>query len=180
MNRIGINPLSRQANSSHRTDSVLHKGFVSVPHLTLSLSAGGPILDLAIGVSRPRSQALQKANQPVPNPVRIRGLIDTGASGTCVDPVCLASLGLGPTGQVQIHTPSTGSTPQLRNQYDVSIILIHPNLVLQIHEQPAIASTLQTQGIQALIGRDVLARCLFVYDGAMNLFMLAFWRCNSN
>jgi hypothetical protein len=35
-------------------------------------------------------------------------------------------------------------------------------------------SSLNIQGIQALIGRDVLANCLFVYDGRSKIFSLAF------
>jgi hypothetical protein len=53
-------------------------------------------------------------------------------------------------------------------------MLIHPRLQLTLHALPVIASNLTAQGIQALIGRDVLARCLFVYDGAAGLFSLAF------
>jgi hypothetical protein len=30
------------------------------------------------------------------------------------------------------------------------------------------------QGIHALIGRDVLSRCIFVYNGENNIFSLAF------
>ena len=145
-----------------------------MPHLTLPISVGGPILDLAIGVSHPRRDALRRVGQKIPSPVKIRGLIDTGASSTCVDPAQLSQLGLTPTGQVPIYTPSTGETPYSCNQYDVGIVLIHPSLQLVIGEQPVIAPSLPLQGIHALIGRDVLARCLLVYDGANNQFVLAF------
>ncbi len=41
-------------------------------------------------------------------------------------------------------------------------------------EMPVIESQLSMQGIQALIGRDVLRQCLFVYNGEEDQFMLAF------
>lgn len=145
-----------------------------MPHLTLPVLSDGPILELLVGVSRPRQEALKRAKQPVPNPVKIRGLIDTGASGTCLDPQCLSSLGLTPTGQALIHTPSTGGTPALCNQYDVSIILVHASVRMTIGEMPIIESALVVQGIHALVGRDILASCLFVYDGRGEQFMLAF------
>lgn len=145
-----------------------------MPHVTQQVSPNGPILDFVVGVSLPRAEALQRASLPMPNAVRVRGLIDTGASGTCVDPSCLTALGLAPTGQVPIHTPSTAGTPHTCDQYDISLMLIHPRLQLTLHALPVIASNLTAQGIQALIGRDVLARCLFVYDGAAGLFSLAF------
>jgi hypothetical protein len=52
---------------------------------------------------------------------------------------------------------------------DLDLWLSHVIGALQIIE-----STLTMQGIQALIGRDVLANALFVYDGRANLFSLAF------
>jgi len=39
---------------------------------------------------------------------------------------------------------------------------------------PVVAANLRVQGIQALIGRDVLARCLSVYEGSARVFALAF------
>jgi hypothetical protein len=145
-----------------------------MPHVTQQISPNGPVLDCLVGVSLPRAQALQRAGQKSPAPVPVRGLIDTGASSTCVDPTCFTVLGLTPTGQIPIHTPSTSGTPHLADQYDVSLVLLHPRLQLTLHALPVIASTLKNQGIQALIGRDVLKGCLLVYDGAAGLFSLAF------
>ena len=56
-----------------------------MPHLTLQVSANGPVVDLLIGVSKPLADVLQKNGKPIPQPIQIRGLIDTGASGTCID-----------------------------------------------------------------------------------------------
>ncbi len=145
-----------------------------MPHLTLQMSVGGPLVDVLIGVSHPRAQALQKAGQTVPNPARVRALVDTGASCTCVDPSILAALGLAPTGITPIHTPSTGTQTHAANQYDVSLVLIHPALTLTLGAVPVVESQLKIQGIQGLIGRDVLSNCLLVYDGPNRIFTLAF------
>lgn len=145
-----------------------------MPHLTLQMSPGGPILDFLVGVSVPREDALRRHPLKIAQPVQVRGLIDTGASATCVDPDCLARLDITPTGRIPIHTPSTGSTPHTTDQYDVSLILLHPDLHLQLQVLPVISSSLGLQGIQALIGRDVLAQCLFVFDGTARIFSLAF------
>lgn len=145
-----------------------------MPHVTFPIGASGPVLDLGIGVSEPRAKALHAAKQPVPKAVRIRALIDTGASGTCVDPGCLSSLALTPIGQASIHTPTTGNTPHSCNQYDVSITLFHPGLMMTLPVVAVIESNLSIQGIQALLGRDVLSNCLFVYDGGAGTFALAF------
>ncbi len=145
-----------------------------MPHLALQILAGGPLIDVLVGVSLPRQAALHGANQPVPPPVQIRALIDTGASCTCIDPSVPQRLGLAPTGASLRHTPSTGVQPHVANQYDVSLVLLHPKLNLTIQTVPVAESQLAIQGIQGLLGRDVLKNCLFIYDGQVGLFTLAF------
>ena len=71
-------------------------------------------------------------------------------------------------------TPSTGGQPHTANQYDVSLVLRHPNLSLTLWTVAMAESQLLMQGIQALIGRDVLTNCLLVYDGQVGSFTLAF------
>jgi predicted aspartyl protease len=106
--------------------------------------------------------------------VSLRALVDTGASGTVIDPTAIQTLGLSPTGMVSIHTPSTGGTSVNCAQYDVMLAIYHPNHSLVMGTIPVIASHLASQGIHALIGRDVLSRCLLIYDGAISQFTLAF------
>jgi hypothetical protein len=146
-----------------------------MPHLSLNISAGGPIVEFFVGASVPRAEALKKAGQPVPNPILVRGLIDTGASCTSVDCTVLKQLRLVSTGSVPIHTPSTSSgTPHTVNQFDVSLILQHPKLAWQFHAVPVIETNLAHQGILALVGRDILSNCLLCYDGQAGIFSLAF------
>ncbi len=71
-------------------------------------------------------------------------------------------------------TPSTGEQPHQANLYDVSLVLLHPNLSLSLNNVAVAESQLAVQGIQALIGRDVLGSCLLVYDGQSGFFTLAF------
>ena len=130
---------------------------------------------IIIGVSQARRDALRASNQPIPPPQRIRGLVDTGASCTCVDVSILQALNLQPTGTVPVHTPSTGPNPYPANQYDVSITLHHlPHLSFSIANIPVVDSDLSIQGIDALIGRDILENALLVYDGYTGIFTLAF------
>lgn len=131
-----------------------------------------------VGVSHARAAALTTASLPLPTPVTIQALIDTGASGTCVDPSVLQTLGLTPSGSVTVNTPSTGNHPHTADQYDVSIFvpgslatqppLIVPNLAVVCSE------LLPSQGFHALIGRDILSVCIFTYNGAAGLFTLAY------
>jgi len=73
-----------------------------------------------------------------------------------------------------VYTPSTGSQLHHASQYDVSITLLHPALTFTFFSAPVLESQLVVQGIQALIGRDLLRNCLFLYDGQSGLFTLAF------
>jgi hypothetical protein len=148
-----------------------------MPHFSLQIESGGPILQALVSVSQPRAAALAAAGQPVPRAIPIRALVDTGASCTCVDPSVLTGLSLTPTGKVSLTTPSTGATPHDADQYDIGLIIPAatgtPPLVLQTI--PAVSSYLiAAQGFHALIGRDILDRCLFVYNGDVRLFTLAF------
>jgi predicted aspartyl protease len=147
-----------------------------VPHFTLQFQAGGPLLQLFVGTSGPRQQALQQAGQTIPQPVLITALVDTGASTTAIDPSVVQALGLQPTGSMLILTPSTGSTPVQANTYDVALVipLGASAMTFTIHALQIFESTLSVQGIKALIGRDVLSNCLLVYDGRSNFFSIAF------
>jgi len=149
-----------------------------VPHFTLQISPQGSLLSALIGVSGARRGALTTAGQTIPNPVPIQALIDTGASATCMDLSVLQTLSLTPTGSAPINTPTTGGNPVIADQYDVSL-LVPPadtnQIPLFIANLPVIcAELLLSQGFHALIGRDVLARCVFVYNGSIKLFTLAY------
>ena len=149
-----------------------------MPHFTLNVGQLGPLLACHIGVSKERFDALQAAKQPVLNTVTVQGLLDTGASCTCVDPIILRQLGMPPTGRAQVHTPSTNaSTPHETNQYDVSVFI--PGSTTQARQfvipaLPVIEADLHHHGYDVLIGRDILNSCLLVYEGQDGFFSLAF------
>lgn len=148
-----------------------------MPHLTLTVSPGGPLLDIHVGVSQARRNALVAANQTVPPSIPTRALVDTGASCTCVDPTILNQLGITPTGTAHVHTPTTGAAPATASQFDVSIVIIFgtpPRLLYGNHTIAVVESDLTAQGIEALIGRDILETGMLQYNGETGLFSLAF------
>jgi hypothetical protein len=146
-----------------------------VPHLTLPISSGGPLIDIFVGISAPRREALIAAGIAVSHPLAVRALIDTGASCSSIDSAILRQLGITPSGIVPVHTPSTTlSNPHLANEFDVSLLLSHPRMDWQFDAVRVIESELSHQGFTALLGRDILRDCLFSYDGPTDLFTLAF------
>lgn len=131
-------------------------------------------MEVAVLPSHERGELLKAAGKELPNLQRVGALIDTGASMTSVDPSIIKALGIPPTGTTSVLTPSTGNTPHECFQYDVGILLFH-HQILPITTIAVIeAELLESQGFAVLMGRDVLSRCLFTYNGASGEFALAF------
>jgi hypothetical protein len=144
-----------------------------VSHFTIQVSPQGPIVNAIVGVSVPRRDALVAAGQPVPNVVQIRGLLDTGASHSGLDPIVLTALGLTPTGTVMVNTPTTGTTPVAVDQYDVAFLIPVQNGPPLFNQTLPVTATELFAAQHALIGRDILSQCVFVYNGS-GFFTLAY------
>lgn len=129
-----------------------------------NLQASGPLVDIRVLVGLPVEQALQRAGAPVPSPVAVKAMIDTGATASVIDPNTARLLGLQPVGVVAINTPSSTNVPC--PQYVVRFLFPN-NVLIQVI---AIETPLQGQQIQCLIGRDVLALGVLVYTGYINQF----------
>lgn len=148
-----------------------------MPSINGVLTPNGPLLTMLVGVSQPRATAMQAAGVQPPPYVTGTFLVDTGASGTCVDPAFVASLGLIATGNVAMQTPSTAGVPVACNQYDVAIYI--PNNGTGgggffINALPVIEASFASQGIEGLIGRDIIDRCTFICNGSAGMFTLAY------
>jgi len=146
-----------------------------MPHFTLSGSIDGPVITTFVSVSRISREIMLAQGKAVPNSVQVRALIDTGATFTCVDSAVVARLNLVRTGTMSVLTPTTGAIPQLLPQYDVDLQFVSPTsqVLPPLEDVSVLQALLSAQGIQALIGRDILARCLFVFDGPSNSFSLS-------
>lgn len=148
-----------------------------MPHFTRQIETNGPILNVLIGVSKERAAALSKAGETVPSQRITEGLVDTGASCTCIDPRVMKALKIPPSGKAKMVTPSTGAGVSIVDQYDVSLAIYsrREEPPFKILNLPIIESELQAnQGFDVLIGRDVLARCILHYNGEMGVYTLAF------
>ena len=148
-----------------------------MPHLSGQVTPWGPLINVVVGVSGPRQQALTQAGQPIPPPVVAKLVVDTGASLTSIDTTILAQLALPPTGKVAIHTPSTQGKPHPADQFDVSIVLygVSTNiLVYNVVALPVIDGSFKAQGIDGLLGRDILAASRLTYAGPDGMYLMSF------
>jgi len=149
-----------------------------MPHFTLPIDVKGPILNIVFNVSEARAQALKNAGLSIPDDIIVKGMVDTGTSNTCVDPTVIKALEIPASGEIKILTPSTGSNPVSANQYDIALRIFGPSTHEPPYRTPNLAvvesELFKAQGFHALIGRDVLSKCIFSYNGAAKLYTLAF------
>lgn len=135
-----------------------------------SLMQAGPTIPVTVGPAEQLIEALTKLNLPIPTPVSGLALIDTGASICMVDEAALQSLSLKPTGYQPLSTPSGLST---QPTYFASLSFPGtpiPNITFTDFA----AGPLAQQGIIAIIGRNVLAYFVMVYNGVGGQITLTF------
>jgi hypothetical protein len=147
-----------------------------MPSINIPIGSSGPLVLATVGISIPRQAALQAAGLPAPSFVQGQFLIDTGATSSCVDSGLIAKLGLTPTGSVSIHTPSTNGIAHACNQYDIMMFIPISNTGsgCLIEAVGVIETSLSSQGIDGLIGRDLLDKWTCVYNGSMNIFTICY------
>lgn len=147
-----------------------------MPHLSGQVTPWGPLINVVVAPSAPRAAALAAAGQPVPTGIVAKLVVDTGASLTSVDCTILQQLGLTPTGSTPIHTPSTQGTPHVANQFDVSLAIYGtpPTVVYTNSALAVIDGNFKAQGIDGLLGRDVLTTGRLTYSGDLGWYGISF------
>lgn len=134
--------------------------------LVAEITAQGIVIEsLWITASHARLTVLKAQGIPIPEPRRLRALVDTGATCSCVDKAILQSFGLTPSGFTYVHTASTGKSPLAVNQYDVSFWLAENQIESLMLTIPVIEADFGHQTINCLIGMDVLKNCVLHVDG---------------
>ena len=80
------------------------------------------------------------------------------------------------TGQIPIHTPSTQGQPHMCNQYDVGLTIYgaQTEIVYVNTALPIIEGQFKAQGIDGLLGRDILALTRMTYLGSDSWYAISF------
>lgn len=137
------------------------------------LNKTGPRIQVEIGIPEALARIYAEQNKPIPNPVTGFALVDTGASITAVDVSAVTSLNITPVAFTEVHTPST-ETPVIQALYPVSFSFVGSGLP-PLQYNSVLGSPLAAQGIIALIGRDILANCILIYNGKLGHFSLSLY-----
>lgn len=133
----------------------------------------GPLVKVVLGVSAARGDALLENGFPVPADVSAKGLVDTGASCTCVDPRVVKALDLVQRGSASVYSSTSGPSYSVQSpQYDLSLSILGERLSPPFR-LPNLAVTqshlFEKNNFDVLVGRDILRKFLIVYDGPSGL-----------
>src|SRR6184192_2451622 len=85
-------------------------------------------VDVLIDVPAPRASALLRAGLQVPATLAKVGMIDTGATLTCIDPSIRKALNLTPYTVRSVGTPGAVA-PAHCNYYKVDLTVVHPSRI---------------------------------------------------
>lgn len=136
---------------------------------SIGLQRQGPCVQVSIGLAQSIASQLLQQGQTLPKPISGIALIDTGASSTCIDSNVAQQLQLPVVNVVNVASASHTSTKQ--NVYPIQIEVV--GLPISIEAPNAIGAALNSQGLIALIGRDVLQHCTLFYNGITGSFTLS-------
>ncbi len=148
-----------------------------MPTLTGVLEPEGALVTVEISLSRREVQRRRHALQPIPAAVSLRALIDTGSECSCADSRALALLTLPLKSIGLANLPAAGGlTPT--TFHDASLTVVHPSgdarVNLVVGDLPLAEVSLAALGYEALVGRDVLGQCRFLYDGRGGRYRLSY------
>jgi hypothetical protein len=137
------------------------------------LVLNGPILEVQLLPGVHAAAAMQRAGLPIPPPITVAALIDTGASCTVVTSGIPAQLGLQPMGSRLVNTPTSQKVPC--PTYAIRIIFPSTGGIKSSVGFDAVVmeAPLQGQNIQCLIGRDFLQHAILIYSGPDEMFTLS-------
>jgi hypothetical protein len=136
---------------------------------------GRPVIEIFLAASAPRTAAMEESGLTPNPPIGVKALIDTGASCSNVQKAILDRLGLEPVGEALVQTASTGGTPKQVAAYAVQLFLAGVSGgTFDADLRVLAADDLSGLGVEMLLGRDVLGRCLLFCNGPEERFTLAF------
>jgi hypothetical protein len=137
------------------------------------LAQHGPIIDVAISIPQALAELYNKQNKALPSPVSGIGLIDTGATRSCVHDAIMKQLGVNPIG---VANSGTAAGPVQHNLYPAHFTFPAANINIDFSSVVGvnlIGQNVDGKPIIALIGREVLSLGIFIYNGHTGAYSIA-------
>lgn len=126
----------------------------------------GATVPVHVGISDQRRQVLLDRGLPLPSPLPLVFLVDTGASFSWVDEMHMRSLGLDPRSWAPVHTAQTKGVAENKPTYEVSVII--GGLANHMTRRFGIligGGSYDNTSYDGLLGRDILNQCTLVWNG---------------
>jgi hypothetical protein len=138
-----------------------------MPNLTVAVAVDRPmVIELLVAPSEARAEELRNAGLTVPLPILVVALIDTGAKETLIERAVVARLNLEASGARDVYGVGSGNTPEAGVVYRMRIIYAGvPALDLASSIPVTAVEDLSRFGVKMLLGRDLLSRCVLIYNG---------------
>ena len=136
----------------------------STPH---ELHQHGPRLTVQVSISNVLMEVFSRDGIPIPSSISLNALVDTGATDTIISTGKIDGLGLNPIGAQPVigvgHTRTT-----YYSMYRVGLSLFG----VEYNDTTVTVLPINIHQTDCLIGRDILERCVFLYDGPGGSFSI--------
>ena len=135
----------------------------------MALQMIGPVVPVILSPLEAHLKAVADRKDDMPPPISGRAMIDTGAATTCVDidAARKADLAQVDSGIISSATHANEQVPVFAGQLAIE------STQITINTHRAIGANLAPHKLVALIGRELLAQCVFVYNGSDSSFSLS-------
>jgi hypothetical protein len=147
-----------------------------MPLLDVSIGPNGPIIEVRLWVVPQDAVDMAVAGLPVPRPISVPGLVDTGAEVTAIQRSLAEWMGVPVFSFLEARSSVLGDEARIVAVYRIQMTF-GP---LEAPDPPkwrtisAVGVSVVSPGATVLIGRDLLATCRSTYDGRKRRLMISY------
>lgn len=137
------------------------------------LEMTGPLLGVEVAIPKELADLLTSETKVIPSPKAGYALIDTGATRSGVDHSIITEMGVQPVGIAKILTAGGGVEQNLFPAH-----FRFPGENIEIDFSSVLGVNLKGQNVNGhpiivLLGRDILSKFIFIYNGPGGFFSIA-------
>jgi predicted aspartyl protease len=144
-----------------------------VPSITGNVLSSGILVECTVGVSHPFQVAMSRAGKAIPVKQHATFIVDTGADRTTVDEQLMRALSIPSMTQTRVVTLKSGPAGHLVDTYAASLEIKNPSDVPWTNRTLRVLGD-SFQGIDGIIGRDVLDHLHLEYNGPIRRYFLRY------